>query len=155
MTRARLRSSARCLRGAINGVGDRFGLRYENRVAAGDLGDGGVRARRHLPLCGGRNDCQLCTAAAYKGPCWCESAKIPPELLVRVPTEARNSACICRTCVNTFHREQAEVEALPVVPGDFYFDSSGLMVFTAAYHQRRGYCCGNDCRHCPYQPKAA
>jgi hypothetical protein len=34
-------------------------------------------------------------------------------------------------------------------PGDFYFDN-GLMVFTAAYHLRRGYCCGNGCRHCPY-----
>ncbi|HRI20572.1 MAG TPA: DUF5522 domain-containing protein [Panacibacter sp.] len=24
------------------------------------------------------------------------------------------------------------------------------MVLTKAYHQRRGYCCGNGCRHCPY-----
>jgi len=34
--------------------------------------------------------------------------------------------------------------------GDFYLDG-GCMVFTAAYHLRRGYCCGNRCRHCPYQ----
>lgn len=33
---------------------------------------------------------------------------------------------------------------------DYYFDEKGLMVFTAAYHLKRGYCCGNDCRHCPY-----
>jgi hypothetical protein len=23
-------------------------------------------------------------------------------------------------------------------------------VFTASYHLRRGYCCENRCRHCPY-----
>src|SRR5688572_10792186 len=57
------------------------------------------------PLCGGANDCRLCTSAAYKGPCWCESVNIPPALLVRVPTEARNRACICRDCVAAFHDE--------------------------------------------------
>jgi hypothetical protein len=34
--------------------------------------------------------------------------------------------------------------------GDFYLEG-GRIVFTAAYHLRRGYCCGNRCRHCPYQ----
>lgn len=33
---------------------------------------------------------------------------------------------------------------------DFYFDKSGLMVFTEKYHLQRGYCCGNGCLHCPY-----
>lgn len=33
---------------------------------------------------------------------------------------------------------------------DFYYEGT-IMVFTAAYHLRRGYCCGNGCRHCPYQ----
>lgn len=33
---------------------------------------------------------------------------------------------------------------------DFYYDESGLMVFTREYHLKRGYCCGNGCRHCPY-----
>jgi hypothetical protein len=32
---------------------------------------------------------------------------------------------------------------------DFYFEN-GLMVLTAEYLRRRGYCCGNICRHCPY-----
>jgi hypothetical protein len=27
----------------------------------------------------------------------------------------------------------------------------GLMVFTAAYHLKRGSCCGSGCRHCPYR----
>lgn len=32
---------------------------------------------------------------------------------------------------------------------DFYYDA-GLMVLTARFLLRRGYCCGNGCRHCPY-----
>jgi hypothetical protein len=34
-------------------------------------------------------------------------------------------------------------------PEDYYFDGP-LMVFTAAYHLKRGNCCGSGCRHCPY-----
>jgi len=34
---------------------------------------------------------------------------------------------------------------------DFYFDERGLMVLTAQYHLKRGVCCGNGCRHCPYE----
>jgi len=32
---------------------------------------------------------------------------------------------------------------------DYYFEGL-FMVFTAAYLRRRGYCCNNGCRHCPY-----
>ncbi|QNF32064.1 hypothetical protein HUW51_04715 [Adhaeribacter swui] len=35
-------------------------------------------------------------------------------------------------------------------PGDFYFNEQGYMVFTAAYHLKRGFCCKNGCKHCPY-----
>jgi hypothetical protein len=102
------------------------------------------------PLCGQPNDCQLCTTAAYKGPCWCTAAKIPDELIAKVQPESRNKACICRDCVTQFHRNNRQQAApLKVLPGDFYFEQ-GLIVFTAAYHLRRGYCCGSGCRHCPY-----
>jgi hypothetical protein len=33
---------------------------------------------------------------------------------------------------------------------DFYYEGPYL-VFTAAYHLKRGYCCNSDCRHCPYR----
>jgi len=33
---------------------------------------------------------------------------------------------------------------------DFYYNEQGLMVLTEKYHLERGYCCGNGCRHCPY-----
>ena len=42
-------------------------------------------------------------------------------------------------------------ESEPLIEGaDFYFDERGLMVFTEAYHLKRGYCCKSGCRHCPY-----
>jgi hypothetical protein len=34
---------------------------------------------------------------------------------------------------------------------DYYFNADGLMVFTAAYHLKRGYCCKNKCKHCPWK----
>jgi hypothetical protein len=36
---------------------------------------------------------------------------------------------------------------------DFYYNSEGLVVFTADYLLNRGYCCGNGCRNCPYDYK--
>jgi prepilin-type N-terminal cleavage/methylation domain-containing protein/prepilin-type processing-associated H-X9-DG protein len=104
------------------------------------------------PLCGGANECQLCSPAAYKGPCWCAQTQIPEALLAQVPPELKNKACICRSCVSAFQASQPRPAAPKILPGDFYFDA-GLVVFTAAYHQRRGYCCGSDCRHCPYPKK--
>lgn len=36
---------------------------------------------------------------------------------------------------------------------DYYLES-GFVIFTEKYHKDRGTCCGNNCRHCPYEPKA-
>jgi hypothetical protein len=33
---------------------------------------------------------------------------------------------------------------------DFYMDGPYL-VFTEAYHLKRGYCCNSGCRHCPWR----
>jgi hypothetical protein len=37
-----------------------------------------------------------------------------------------------------------------LLPEDFYMEGPYL-VFTAAYHLRRGFCCNTGCRHCPYK----
>ena len=39
-------------------------------------------------------------------------------------------------------------------PDDFYWSPEGYMIFTEKYHLKRGACCGNGCRHCPYGHKA-
>jgi hypothetical protein len=59
------------------------------------------------PLCGQTNDCQRCTDAAYKGPCWCAQVEIPEVLLAEVPAELRNRACICPKCVAGFQKKPA------------------------------------------------
>ncbi len=46
----------------------------------------------------------------------------------------------------------------PIQGVDYYLEGQNL-VFTAHYLLKRGYCCNNGCRHCPYRegnaPKVA
>ena len=42
-------------------------------------------------------------------------------------------------------------EDAPLQEGIDYYLENGLLVFTAAYLRRRGYCCESGCRHCPYE----
>jgi len=39
----------------------------------------------------------------------------------------------------------------PALSHEDYYYEGPYMVFTAAYHLKRGYCCGSGCRHCPYR----
>ena len=39
-----------------------------------------------------------------------------------------------------------------LLPTDFYYDDQGRVVMTESYHLRRGECCGNGCKNCPYEP---
>jgi len=45
----------------------------------------------------------------------------------------------------------SNVEQVELIEGEDYYIEHGLMVLTARYHLRRGYCCDNGCRHCPYR----
>lgn len=46
--------------------------------------------------------------------------------------------------------QRRQVGPSEVAEEDFYFDGPYL-VFTAAYHRKRGFCCNSGCRHCPYR----
>ncbi len=35
-------------------------------------------------------------------------------------------------------------------PEDYYINEEGYVVFTAIYLLKKGYCCDNGCKHCPY-----
>jgi len=35
-------------------------------------------------------------------------------------------------------------------PDDYYRTEEGYIVFTAKFLLKRGYCCTNGCKHCPY-----
>jgi hypothetical protein len=45
--------------------------------------------------------------------------------------------------------EKVPAQSQQLAPEDFYCEN-GLIVFTAAYHLKRGYCCNSGCRHCPF-----
>lgn len=36
-------------------------------------------------------------------------------------------------------------------PEDYYILKNGYIVFTKAYHLKRGYCCYSNCKNCPYR----
>lgn len=33
---------------------------------------------------------------------------------------------------------------------EFYYSPEGYIIFTEKYLKKRGYCCKNGCKHCPY-----
>jgi len=33
---------------------------------------------------------------------------------------------------------------------DYYYNEQGYVVLTEKYHLERGHCCGNGCKHCPF-----
>ena len=38
---------------------------------------------------------------------------------------------------------------------DYYIDENGFFVMTESFLKKRGFCCGNGCRHCPYENKSS
>jgi hypothetical protein len=50
--------------------------------------------------------------------------------------------------------EVSEEQTGPVEGEDFYWEGP-YIVFTEAWHRKRGYCCGSGCRHCPWKQAAA
>lgn len=67
-------------------------------------------------------------------------------------TQAENSS---KTEPFEKNAEQVRADsAAPLAPEDFYHEGPNL-VFTEAYHRKRGYCCNSGCRHCPFsQPSS-
>jgi hypothetical protein len=101
------------------------------------------------PQCGQGNGCLAVSPGGDPAACWCQQVEIPAALLDRLPAVDRNRRCVCRGCV-----EQANARRTwnpQAGPGEFYRLTDGRMVFTERYHLRRGYCCGNGCRHCPFE----
>ena len=36
-------------------------------------------------------------------------------------------------------------------PEDYYQSGEGYIIYTEKYHLKRGCCCKNRCKHCPYE----
>ena len=97
--------------------------------------------------------------------CWCADATKYPPTFEPDPT----LDCLCPSCLNLAIKARIEkyvnqmtpekallqnvAKDLPKSPTkegiDYYFEDE-FMVFTAWFHLKRGHCCKNKCRHCPY-----
>lgn len=93
--------------------------------------------------------------------CWCYA--LPP--ILPLQTE---QACLCASCLKRRIADDlpghlklighdkavalAEKYSIdtPLEEGIDYHMEEGFMVFSSWYHLKRGYCCDNGCRHCPY-----
>lgn len=53
------------------------------------------------PICGQPNNCQH-----DEGNCWCEKVVIPSYIIEMVPEDKRGKACICKSCVEKYTREE-------------------------------------------------
>lgn len=101
------------------------------------------------PACGGSNSCGFASAGPHKAGCWCFDVTVEPSTLRRVGSQIGLASCLCPRCLAGIARGP---DAPAVAGHDFYHLPDGRVVFTAAYHLRRGHCCGSGCRHCPYPP---
>lgn len=51
------------------------------------------------------------------------------------------------------NKKSVKREKVKLLPS-YYYEEDGKIVLTEEFHINRGHCCGNFCRHCPYEPKA-
>ncbi len=121
------------------------------------------------PLCARDNECRVAKGHLYKWPCWCYQVIVPTHILKLLVEDTIDLACLCRPCLETIARISRELNDTGQMiaeirkwvltsrldqgkepEGDYYFDDNGNTVFTASYHLKRGTCCHNQCRHCPY-----
>jgi len=51
---------------------------------------------------------------------------------------------------NEQQQRSERLRRLGLEPEDYYYSEEGYLVFTEAYHTKRGYCCQSGCRHCPF-----
>ena len=49
-----------------------------------------------------------------------------------------------------FEKVKAAWPIAELKENEHYYMENGFMVFTENYHKARGTCCGNKCRHCPF-----
>jgi hypothetical protein len=96
-----------------------------------------------------QKNCSRCGAAFHCGAesggtrCWCDDAsRVTPD------TELD---CFCPACLGDVIAQRRYQPRQPLVEGEDYRAEGKVIVFTARYLRRRGYCCGRACRHCPYR----
>jgi hypothetical protein len=95
--------------------------------------------------------------------CWCND--FPP---IFAPTEGGDCLCpgcftaVCSKKIETYvetvnpktatdNRAKELPKTAHLIEGIDYYLENGNYVFKAWFHLKRGHCCANGCRHCPYK----
>lgn len=106
------------------------------------------------------NECLKSFSCDNTPQCWC--IELPHILPV-----STSSTCLCKACLikairqyiesqsNTKIQSQLKLAApyrhsRSFIEGLDYDLEDGLMIMTRWAHLKRGKCCGNGCRHCPF-----
>ncbi|MBK9154307.1 MAG: hypothetical protein IPM25_08840 [Chloracidobacterium sp.] len=111
-------------------------------------------------LCGESFDCGADSPGTA---CWC--ADFPPIMQPDPEVDCRCPKCLKAAIVEKIEEYTASItpetahasiarkyasDAKLVEDIDYYVNEDGLLVFTKWYLLKRGFCCKNGCRHCPY-----
>ena len=98
---------------------------------------------------------------SQQGSCWCFS-------LPNILPVTKDVNCLCKAClIDKINDELARLyetksnselvtlaaqyqNQFPVEKLDYYLNEDGYRVMTKWAHLKRGYCCGNGCKHCAY-----
>jgi hypothetical protein len=106
----------------------------------------------YCPRCGSLMTCKVGNITQ----CDCFSVIISEA--TRVYLAQTDYGCVCNTCLQELDMLVTEVTRYPFptrkgefIEGVHFYVDRDRWVFTEAYHIARGYCCGNQCRHCPYR----
>lgn len=101
--------------------------------------------------CGAIINCQ----ANQVESCFCSAVNVNQEALIFLSKTYFD--CLCTACLKKIvaDLEESKRYSLPIVKEDFieglhYYLDGNNWVFTELYHLLKGYCCGNNCRHCVY-----
>lgn len=84
------------------------------------------------------------TCGSQEEKCWC---------MTYAPLSTLNEEkdCLCEACLKVAIKATAQSsKEIAVRQEEDYYIENGFYIFTRSYHLKRGTCCKNGCRHCPY-----
>lgn len=110
---------------------------------------------KHCARCRTLFECKMGDVAN----CQCNSVEISEEAREFLKGTSYDD-CLCRNCMAEIDQmvkfrlqHSFPIQRELMVEGLHYYIDNDYFVFTELYHLQRGYCCGNNCRHCAYGNK--
>lgn len=105
-----------------------------------------------------------CGVATTESSCWCND--LPEIIPMQISQDCLCSDCLVTTIKDRIDQsiEQHSLNEILLIAKKYQADKKlvekidyniedGNYVFTRWYHLKRGTCCKNGCRHCPYPKK--